>query len=94
MQRQFSPSFINIDEIGQLIIAALVNVLTSFKGGEAVYLFGDPRQLLHFLISGRANKLKLNGEISVLGLMEEKGYEVLRLVQQYRMAPVIPQFVL
>ena len=94
IQLKFSPSLINIDETGQLIIAALVNVLTSSKGWEAVYLFGDPRQLLPFRISGRANEFKLNAEISVLGLLEEKGYEILRLIQQYRMAPTIPRFVL
>ena len=45
------------------------------------------------LISGRANEFKLNAETSVLALLEEKGYEVLRLVLQYRMAPSISQFV-
>ena len=46
-----------------------------------------------YLISGRANEFKANAETSVLALLEEKGYKVLRLVLQYRMAPVISQFV-
>ena len=93
MQLGFSPSFIVIDQTGQLTIAALANVLTSFKGWLAAILFRDPKQLLPFLISGRANEFKLNAETSVLALLEEKGYPVLRLILQYRMAPAISQFV-
>ena len=95
LQAGFSPSFVNIDETGKLIIAALVNVLTSLTGWEAVniYIHEDPESFLPYLISGRANEFKLNAETSVLALPEEKGYEVLRLVLQYRMAPASSQFV-
>lgn len=93
MQLGFSPSFINIDETGQLTIPALANVLTSFKAWLAIMLFGDPKQLLPYLISGRANEFKFNAETSVLALLEEKNYPILRLILQYRMAPAISQFV-
>ena len=92
MQLGFDLSFITIDETGQLTLAALANVLTSFKHWLAVYLFGDPRQLLLYLISGRANEFKANTETSALALLEEKGYPLLRLIQQYSIAPAIPQF--
>ena len=61
VQIGFSPSFINIDEAGQLTLAAFANVLTSFKGWEAVNIFGDPNQLLSFFLSGRANEFRANG---------------------------------
>ena len=93
MKLGFRPRFINIDETGQLTISALANVLTSFTGWLAVILFGDPKQTLPFFISGRANEFRLNAQTSVLALLEEKGYPVLRLVLQYRMAPAISQFV-
>ena len=92
VQIGFSPSFINIDEAGQLTLAAFANVLTSFNSWEAVNIFGDPKQLLPFFLSGRANEFRANAESSVLSKLEEKEYPILRLVLQYRMAPAISEW--
>lgn len=93
VQLGFSPGVIFIDETGQLTMGGLANVLTSFDKWRAVYIFGDPKQLLPFLISGRANEFRLNAETSVLCLLEEKDYPILRLNLQYRMAPAISEWV-
>ena len=50
------------------------------------------KQLLPYLISGRANEFKANTETSALALLEEKGYPLLGLIEQYRIAPAILQF--
>ena len=89
----FSPEVIWIDESGQVTLAALANVLMSFDSWQAVYLFGDPNQLVPFQLSGRSNEFRDNALLSALALLEEKGYPVLRLKQQYRMAPSIVQWV-
>ena len=89
----FSPKTIWIDETGQLTMAALANVLTSFTSWLVVTLFGDPNQLLPFVLAGRMNEFMANALLSVLALLEEKGYPVIRLIQQYRMAPAIVQWV-
>lgn len=87
VQLGFDPSFIAINETGQLTVAALANVLTSFKNWLAAYLFGDPKQLPSYPISGRAIEFRGQGETSVLTVLDEEGYPVLRLVLQYQMAP-------
>ena len=74
-------------------MAAFANVLTSFSHWLAVTIFGDPCQLLPFHLSGPANEFRKNAILSVLALLEEKGYPVLRLEYQYRMAPAISQWV-
>lgn len=93
VQLGFDPTFMTIDEAGQLTVAALANVLTSFKNWQATYTLGDPKQLPPFQNSCRANEFWGQGGTSVLTLLDEKGYPVLRLVLQYRMAPAISQFV-
>ncbi len=87
----FSPDVIYIDEVGQLTMAGLANVLTSFARWLATIIFGDPNQLKPFVISGRANEFREHGILSTLALFEEKGISILRLVLQYRMAPAISQ---
>lgn len=89
----FKPTTANIDEAGQLTMAALANVMTSFAILLALSLFGDPRQLLPLFLSGRANEFRENAELSVLALLEEKDYEILRLEFQYRMAPAISEWI-
>ena len=89
----FDPSAIYVDEAGQLTMAAFANVLTSFSHWLSVTIFGDPCQLLPFHLSGPANEFKKNAILSVLALLEEKGYPVLRLEYQYRMAPAISRWV-
>ena len=93
VQLGFSPGVIFIDETGQLTMDGLANVLTSFDKWRGVYIFGHPKQLLPFLLSGRANEFRLNAEASVLYLLEEKDYPILRLNIQYRMAPAISEWV-
>lgn len=93
MKLGFNPSLIEIDESGQLTMAALVNVLTSFSNWLAAIIFGDTRQLKPFGLSGRANEFRENAMLSVLALLEEKNYPILRLVFQYRMAPAISKWV-
>ena len=89
----FSPTFLQIDEAGQLTIAAFANVLAAFEGWRAVFIYGDPEQLKPFLLSGRANEFVENALLSVLTLFQEKGHPILTLVYQYRMAPAIVQWV-
>lgn len=89
----FSPASIIIDESGQLTLAGLANVLTSFEGWLALFLFGDPNQLLPFLLSGKYNEFVWNALLSVLAMLQDKGYPMLRLQQQFRMAPAIVQWV-
>ncbi len=84
-----SPDVIYIDEAGQLTMAGLANVLTSFARWLATIILGDPNQLKPFVISGRANEFRENAILSTLALFEEKGISILRLVLQYRMAPAI-----
>ena len=74
-------------------MAALSNALTSFTSWLVATVFGDPNQLLPFVLSGKMNEFMANALISVLALLEEKGYPILRLKQQYRMAPAIVQWV-
>ena len=85
----YNPTLIAIDEAGQLTMAAFAVVATSYTNWEAIILFGDPKQLLPFLSSGRANEFRLNAELSVLGLLEVKGGRVIFLNLQYRTAPSI-----
>lgn len=89
----FKATIGNIDEAGKLTMAALANAMTSFDTLEALNLFGDPAQLKPFFLSGRANEFKENAELSVLSLLAEKDYEILRLEFQYRMAPAISEWV-
>ena len=85
----YNPTLIAIDEAGQLTMGAFAIVATSYTTWEAIILFGDPKQLLPFLSSGRANEFRLNAELSVLGLLEVKNGRVIFLNLQYRMAPSI-----
>ena len=85
----FQPTVIAIDEAGQLTMAAFAVVVTSYTSWEAIILFGDPKQLLPYLSSGRANEFKENAELSLLGLLEAKGSRIIFLNLQYRMAPSI-----
>lgn len=93
MKLGFDPTALFIDETGQLTMAGLAEVLTSFEHWIMAQLFGDPKQLPPFRLSGLANEFLKNAEMSVLALLEEKGYPVLRLTLQYRMAPAISQWV-
>ena len=93
VQSGFSPEVIWIDEAGQLTMAALANVLTSFKSWRATILLGDPNQLKPFSLSGKANEFAETYQASVLDMLQDKGYPILRLIQQYRMAPAIVQWV-
>ncbi len=93
MKLGFDPTALFIDETGQLTMAGLANVLTSFEHWILAHLFGDPKQLPLFRLSGLANEFLKNAEMSVLALLEEKGYTILRLTLQYRMAPAISQWV-
>ena len=88
----FSPDVIFIDGAGQLTMSALACVLTSFTQWQACIVFGDPNQLLPYISSGLANEFRENASLSVLSLLEEKGYPMLRLELQYRMAPAIVQW--
>lgn len=92
VQLRCSPSIINIDESGQLTVAALANVLPSFDRLRALNLFGDIAQLLPYLPDVIANEFQENGLLSVLALLEEKGYPIFRLPLQYRIAPAIMQW--
>ena len=85
----FQPTVIAIDEAGQLTMAAFAVVVTSYTSWEAVILFGDPKQLLPYSSSGRANEFRENAELSVLGLLEVKKCRIIFLDLQYRMAPSI-----
>ena len=91
MKIGFDPTALFIDETGQLTMAGLANVLTSFEHWVMAQLFGDPKQLPPFQLSGLSNEFMKNAQISVLALLEEKGYPVFRLILQYRMAPAISQ---
>lgn len=89
----FDPGYIVIDEAGQLTMAGLANVFKSFLNWLAATIFGDPNQLRPFIPSGKYNEFLPNAETSVLELLAEKDYPMLRLILQYRMAPAISQWV-
>lgn len=93
MKLAFSPDVIYIDGAERLTMAALAHVMTSFEGWLATIIFGDPAQLLPFRVSGGENEFRENATLSALGLLEEKGYPILRLLFQYRMAPSIAEWV-
>lgn len=86
------PQNIFIDEAGQLTVAGLAIIMTTFVAWLAITLLGDPKQLLPFLNSGRANEFMENAVTSVIELLEEKGYPTLRLEWQYRMAASIARW--
>ena len=88
----FRPSTIFVDEAGQLTMPAFANVLTSFERWLAVNIFGDPKQLPPHAKSMKCNEFAPNYTMSVLELLETKGYPIRRLNIQYRMAPAISQW--
>ena len=73
VQLGFDTNFIAIDEARQLTVAALAKVLTETA---------PPYQN-----SDRAIEFWGQGETSILTLLDEKGYPVVRLILQYQMAP-------
>jgi len=85
----FKPDLIFCDEAGQVGLAAFAVVVTAHTGWKAVYIFGDHQQLQPFRIAGRLCEFSENGKVSILGLMESKGFKIIRFKVQYRMAPAI-----
>ena len=88
----YDPKVGHIDETGQLTMAGIANVLTSFPNMEGLTIWGDPNQLLPFNSNRNANEFSENAELSVLALLEEKNYPIFRLDLQYRMAPAIVEW--
>lgn len=89
----FKPDALYCDEAGQVPLASLGLILTTFTAWKAVYLFGDPQQLHPFLGSAGFNEFKWNAILSALGLFDFKNYNMIHLVVQYRMAPAIVDWV-
>jgi hypothetical protein len=89
----FRPEVLACDEAGQVTMASLAVVLTSFTDWLAIMLFGDPKQLLPYSVAGMFNEFRNNSRVSSLGMLDEKNYHVLRLDVVYRVAPTIMQWV-
>ena len=85
----FNPKVLFCDEAGQVTMASLAIILTSFTNWLAVILFGDPRQLRPYSIAGTFNEFRENSKVSSLGLLDVKNSHIIRLTVQYRMAPAI-----
>lgn len=88
----FNPKLLACDEAGQVALASLTILLTSFNNWLALYVLGDAKQLSPYDPSGIFNEFRHNSRMSILGLFEKKGLFMRRLRRQYRMAPAISFF--
>ena len=73
-------------------LASLCDPLTVFKDWEALYSFGDTKQLMPTILSGDFNEFIENARISPLALLDMKGFPIYTLDTQYRMSPAIADF--
>ena len=92
LESGFNPDYICLDEAGQLSLSALCVPLTTFPTARGAGLFGDPKQLPPIDVAGSRSEFTQMAEISVLGLLETKGWKMSWLRKQYRMAESIAQF--
>ena len=77
------------DEGGQIKLSDIGIPLTQMPTIQAGMILGDPVQLLPYQVSGRANEFRLNGELSILGMLQMKEYPIIYLQEQRRCAPEI-----
>ena len=92
LEELFHPSVLICDEAAQARLATVAIPMTTFQGWQAVYLFGDPRQLLPSSPAGAKHEFLEVGKLSALGWLNDKGFPLLSLDTQYRMDPNIAEF--
>ena len=88
----FKPTLLICGEGEQVNIANFCVPLTTFRGWQACLILGDIKQLQPPVFSSRLNEVSENGKISVLGLLDHKGFPSHKLEVQYRMDPDIALF--
>jgi len=89
----FDPDVLACDEAGQVNLASIAVVLTTFSNWLILLLFGDGNQLRPHEAARMFNEFRENARLSVLGLLEEKDFRIMRLNVQYRMAASIAKWV-
>lgn len=88
----FSPTMIFCDEAGQVSIAELCVPLTTFTNWQGLVLVGDDMQLEPTVTSKAFNEFLSNARLSPLALLRRKGFPIILLDEQYRMAPALSAF--
>ena len=93
LKHGFSPNITVVDDAGQVTSQAALVPLTCYKDSVKLnYLFGDTKQLLPFKQEKLFDEFILMSKVPILTFLENRGYPLLRLTLQYRMAPAISQF--
>ena len=91
---RFEPDVLIGDEGGQWTLADFTLAFGAFvEKLRAVLIFGDPNQLLPYLLSLVANELRKNAQLSFLAMMIDKKWEKFMLKYQRRSAPPLIEFV-
>ena len=88
----FEPTLLICEEGGQANIANFCVPLTIFTGWQACLVSGDMKQLQPPVFGSGLNEVSQNGKLSILGLLDHKGFPSHKLEVQYRMDPDIALF--
>ena len=88
----FKPTLLICQEGGQANIANFCVPLTSFTRWQACLIFGDTKQLQPPVFNTRFNEVSQNGKLSILELLDHKGFPSHKLEEQYCMDPDIALF--
>ena len=88
----FKPTLLICEEGGRANIANFCVPLTTFTGWQACLISGNIKQLQPDILGPRFSEVSQNGKLSILGLLDHKGFPSHKLEVQYRMDPDIAHF--
>ncbi|CAF9917831.1 MAG: DEAD-box type RNA helicase [Heterodermia speciosa] len=88
----FKPTLLICEEGGRANIANFCVPLTTFTGWQACLISGNIKQLQPDILGPRFSEVSQNGKLSILGLLDHKGFPSHKLEVQYRMDPDIARF--
>ena len=92
LKQNFAPTVLFIDEAGQPTVVGSSVPLIQLQPWDVCLIVGDTPQLRPFTLSGQFDEFLHMAQMSILALLERKVFEMIRLRQQYRMAPPIASF--